>query len=404
MPSAFEKRVKRRVIARPQTFFAVCPPGLARTCERELRALSREADADIKGITPLSGGLQFTGRLTAGYRANLCLASPSRILMRLAEFKADSFQKLEKQLDRLDWDLFLAPNAQVEIKVSTQSSRLYHSHAVAQRCHGIIDRALARSEGPADPNPMVQTLMVRAVNDRFQLSLDMSGPALYKRGIKSKITPAPLRETLAFTLLTAAGFTPDLPVLDPMCGSGTFSFETARIKAGIAPGFFRSFAFEGWPAFRPGQLAHLRRELAGRMRLPPHGDIFASDQDPGVIRILESNMETPLDWPETVPPEIRDFRHCIQPRQQDFFSLTPPPGPPGIILLNPPYGKRLDKGMDTRTFYREMGKKLKSDFKGWKLGLIFPDKKIWKLEGLPLASHTFFHGGLDLAAGLGTIG
>ena len=398
MPSAFEKRVKRRVIARSHTFFVVCPPGLGATCARELAALGDE----IQNITPLPGGVEFSGKLTAGYLAHLCLASPSRILMRLARFKADSFAKLEKQLSALDWELFLPANAELEVKASLKKSRLYHSDAVSQRCLEVVGKALAQ-RGEYEADQAEQTLMVRAENDHFDLSLDMSGTPLYKRGIKTQITPAPLRETLAFAILTAAGFSPALPVLDPMCGSGTFSFETARIKAGIPAGFCRSFAFEAWPAFKPGQLAFLKRELTKGIALPPQKDIFASDLDPRVLEILRANLAGPAHWPDELPETSRDFLSTIQPRRENFFDLTPPTGKPGIILLNPPYGKRLDKGMDTRAFYREMGDKLRRDFKGWKLGMIFPGAKMWKLPGLPLSPLPFFHGGLDLTAGLGQI-
>ena len=400
MPSAFEKRVKRRVIARPHTFFAVCPPGLGATCARELAGLGRE----IQAITPVAGGIEFTGKLTAGYLANLHLASPVRILMRLAQFKADSFAKLEKHMAALDWELFLPPNVPLDIKASSQKSRLYHTDAVAERCLAVINRALTPSEFSPDGDRIhPQTLMVRAVNDRFEISLDMSGDPLYKRGMKSKITPAPLRENLAFTILTAAGFTPDLPVIDPMCGSGTFSFETARIKAGIPAGFFRRFAFEAWPAFKPGQWAFLKREAAGNIQLPEAMDIYASDRDPQVMEVLETNLQGPPGLPVEFPESARDFLSKIQARHMDFFRLKPPTQRPGIILLNPPYGKRLDKGMDTRVFYREVGEKLVRDFKGWKLGMIFPGQGIQKLKGLPLSAHPFFHGGLDLVAGLGEI-
>ena len=395
MSSAFEKRVKRRVIARPHTFFAVCPPGLTQTCHRELSGLGE----DIQEITPMSGGIQFTGRLAAGYRANLCLSSPSRILMRLAEFKADSFKKLEQKLANLDWELFLPEACRPTIRVTCHKSRLYHSQAVAQRCEQALHRALGLpSVNGSDP-----TLMVRAVEDVFELSLDMSGEPLYKRGIKSHVTPAPLRENLAFAILTAAGVDPSKAVLDPMCGSGTFSFECARLKAKIPAGFFRSFAFETWPAFKPAAFSFMKKELAQGITSPDAPPIFASDRDKEAMDILALNLKGPKRIPPELPNGAKNFLSSIQSQQMDFFDLTPPQGPKGAILLNPPYGKRLDKGMDTQKFYRDMGKKLKSDFKGWQLGIIFPGPWVKGLDGIKLNHLPFFHGGLDLVAGVGRI-
>ncbi len=246
--TAFDKRLKRRFAGRRHDFFAVCAPGLEKICAWELAQIL----GDGAGIFVTRGGASFSGKPDAGYLANLCMGSASRILMRLADFYASSFSVLEKKLSGIDWEIFLPPNPALSVKVSTRKSRLFHSDAVAQRIRASVAARLGEgTAGSQDTKSLSQTLFIRLDQDRCHISLDMSGELLFKRGIKSHVTKAPLRETLAFSLLWLTRFSPGDILMDPMCGSGTFSVEAARIQAGIPPGCFRRFAFQSWPGFRP---------------------------------------------------------------------------------------------------------------------------------------------------------
>lgn len=396
--SAFSRRVKRRVSARVHEFFAVCPPGLRQVCARELTRLNLQ----VHDIQVVPGGVHFSGKVADACLANLWLHTPSRILMRLARFKATHFSLLEKKLSNIDWELFLPAGADPSVQVTTHTSRLYHSDAIAQRCGPIIRAALdikpvdtdlwgSGKDISSQKDIPSQTVMIRAENNRFEVSLDMSGPPLFKRGIKKQVTAAPLRENLAFAILDTAGFTGQDILMDPMCGSGTFAIEGAMIQARIPPGFYRRFACEAWPGFSPAGFAHARSQAAKQFSTA--SSIFASDVDPDALAALVSNLS---DYAFLAP--VHAFEH-------NFFDLHPHrfTDKKGVVVLNPPYGKRLKNHMDTTAFYREITRKLATDFKGWRTGLIFPGKQFSHLNHLNLKPFPFFHGGLNLAAGIGTI-
>lgn len=383
-PSAFEKRVKRRISARIHEFFAVCPPGLKTVCTDELTQLH----PDITQIQPMTGGVAFQTKLPTACLANLSLGSPSKILMRIDSFKAENFPTLERKIRQIDWELFLPGNTRLDIQVTAHKSRLYHSGAIEERCRSIIEPRLFTPGKKSE-----QSLFIRADNDQFELSLDMSGDLLFKRGVKQKVIAAPLRENLAFAILKTAGFTREDVLIDPMCGSGTFSIEAAMIQSNIPPGFFRSFAFEHWPGFRQETFKFLKNQLQQAFSLEGRPGIFASDMEDSALSLLRDAMGE------------HDFLKVIQTGKTDFFDIQPTHFTPkkGVVVLNPPYGKRLGKEMDMTRFFAEIGKKLAADFKGWRVGIIYPEKALGKAMGLALQPMPFFHGGLDLFAGIGRI-
>ena len=410
-PAAFEKRVKRRIRARAHDFFAICPPGLKSLCERQMVALGiPDEDMSVE-----KGGISFTARLEQLMALNLDLGTPSRILMRIARFKSTRFSHFEKKLAELDWELFIQHGSSIRCHVTTRESALYHSGAIAERCRRAIENSLD-SKGWQIPGLSLPTqrIFIHAQQDRFTISLDTSGELLFKRGIKKKVAAAPLRENLAFAILKWADFGDQDILVDPMCGSGTFSLEGAMIRAGLPPGCFRSFAFEGWPAFSPAAFAYQKKNKAAALASsnldaaaapsslcaserpsfasPP--SIFASDIDETALTSLSENIAQP------------PFSQMIQTAQQDFFFINPTrnfPGKKGVLVLNPPYGKRLGKEEDTRQLYRDIGRKIAGDFRGWRLGMVLPSRRHLTYTGLPLSLRPIFHGGMDIFAGIGTI-
>ena len=408
--SAFEKRIKRRISARPHVFFAVCPPGLGGICEQEIFQVSQKAKeifsdqyriSDIKG---LPGGIEFKTRLKTACLANILMGSATRILMRVASFKAESFRRLEDRIKAVDWDLYLPCQALPDIKVSTHKSRLYHSAAIADRIKPILHGPLFSKDAfphtniPEKLSDISQTLMVRADNDRFELSLDMSGAPLYKRGIKEKVVKAPLRETLAFAILTRLGLSANDTLVDPMCGSGTFSLEGAMMQSQLPPGVFRSFAFEAWPGFEKKSMVHAHDKLmsaaADFMADCPLPPIWARDLD-----------ATAIDHLKQTCTRHQAFQR-IRPVSDDFFNISPPAvtDNKGVVVLNPPYGIRLDKNQDITAFYKEIGHKLSADFKGFRAAIICPGQQEFQALNLGLSPMPIFHGGLDLYAAVGIIG
>jgi putative N6-adenine-specific DNA methylase len=388
--TAFEKRVKRRAGGREHDFFIVCSPGLETVCRSEIIT----AGFPESKLKPVEGGIEFRGRISDCATMNLMLRSPSRILMRIGRFKADSFEKLEKKINAIDFPLFLPKNCRLRFSITARKSRLYHSDAIAERCETVILEQLKSTDTFTSKKVSAQTVYIRAEQDEFLVSLDSTGDLLFKRGVKEKVTAAPLRENLAFAMLFWTGFTAGDILLDPMCGSGTFSLEAAMIKAGAAPGHFRSFAFESWPGFSRKAFAHLKKLAHKNQASASEKQIFASDIDDYAVAVMRQNMAP------------HDFCQTIDLCQKDFFSLSPsmiPSDKKGVIMLNPPYGKRLEEKTGTKVFYREIEKKLISDFKGWRLGIIFPSKEIMKHSLLALQWKPIFHGGLDIFAGIGII-
>ncbi|MBU8848536.1 MAG: RNA methyltransferase [Desulfobacterales bacterium] len=394
--SSFEKRVKRRITGREHNFFAVCSPGLKKVCLNEMLALGFPEDS----LKAIQGGIEFKSKPNTCMAFNLNLRSPSRILMRISRFKADSFEKLEKKMNAIDWILYLPQNCSLKFSVTTKKSRLYHSDAIAQRCEKIILNQLSSGEAFNSPGKIKsnQTIYIRADHDEFSISLDTTGDLLFKRGIKTKVHKAPLRENIAFAMLFWAGFSKEDILIDPMCGSGTFCLEAAMMKTNLPPGFFRSFAFENWPGFSQKTYAYMKTQVREKLLISSEKKIFASDIDDMALAVLKQNISN------------HDFTRIIDASKKDFFSINPseissgiPIGGKGVVMLNPPYGKRLGEKNNTRSFYREIGKKLAADFKGWRAGIILPSRVCNSYLGLKLELKPIFHGGLDIFAGIGTI-
>lgn len=389
---ALTRRVKRHVTGRTHTFFVATAPGFERLCRDELKGL---------GVSPPAlelshGGVTFSGRLADCYLANLHLRTANRVLIRIAEFKATAFRQLEKKLADFPWELYFFPGFSIDINVSVKKSRLSHTGAIAER----IDKSIAsRLPGDRTDHPVFsQRLFVRAVSDRFTVSMDTSGEALYKRGIKTHGGRAPLRETGAAAILKLTGYTPERPLLDPMCGSGTFSLEAAMMARNMPPGWCRKFAFMGWPSFGPRQWAHLRRNAEAGLRPVKAPVIFASDKNQAACRALQTCLEqSDLSGPARVA--------C-----QNFFELSPGAifdSPdvigPGVVVFNPPFGRRLGSRRESDALIRAIGDKLKSDFSGWRFALLMPRQSGAKQLPFSVTSRPFQHGGLNLTLLTGVV-
>jgi putative N6-adenine-specific DNA methylase len=391
---AFEKRIKRQVTARQHEFFAVTTPGLERLCAEELTHLA-PPPATIEAVT---GGVAFSGKLTTLYQANLHLRTATRILMRLTEFNATRFDQIHHKLKSFPWELYLFKDQPVEIRVSARHSRLYHRGAISQRVARSVREGLRDQGQTGIMPPVAQRLHLRLEDDRATLSLDSSGEPLFKRGYKTQGVRAPLRETLAAAILLWAGYRPERPLVDPLCGGGTFSIEAALMALGIPPGLRRNFAFAGWPAFRPRHWRHLCR--AERSHAPPptnRPQIFASDREAAVCQALRSEVaRTGLNATVTI-------------KCRDALALTPAdlPGPQavtkGLVVLNPPYGVRLGKGKEARRLIMAMGRHLRAHWQGWRVAAVLPEQDLVPHFGHPISLRPLHHGGLHLTLVIGDI-
>lgn len=382
--SAIEKRVKRHVMGPTQSFFAVTAPGLENLCYGELSAMP----GTISQAEVISGGVAFKGRLPDMYRANLGLRTATRVLMRISRFKASNFRQMEKHLQEIPWELHVSSATRVAVSVTTSHSRLYHTAAIAERVENALRERLggAARTREASEGRAVQQLLVRVLQDRFVLSLDSSGEPLYKRGLKENVGRAPLRETLAAAALTWAGYTGREPLMDPMCGSGTFSLEAALVANQIPPGWHRDFAFMNWPAFKEKQWLHLKNASSPAAAPLKSPYIFASDIDPGVCASLASVVRQ------------HEFAPAVSVLERDFFDLEPGRlvRKPGVVALNPPYGVRLGSVTQARRRYAEIAAKLERDYRKWRVAVILPDRRLAKIFPAGLKQRKLTHGGLDL--------
>lgn len=410
--TALTKRIKRHVIGRVRDYFAATSPGLEKICFDELMSLP----LSVRSAVVVPGGVEFKGRIQDCYLANLNLRTASRVLMRITVFKAESFKELEERLTDFPWELFLCPGALSDlgsdkdienflpsISVTTKHSRLYHKAAIGERFHKSISARLSQprwredisfiSESGNGAQSCNQQLFVRAKDDRFTVSIDSSGEILYKRGIKRHPGSAPLRETVGAAALKLAGYDSRAPLIDPMCGSGTFSLEAAMLARNMPPGWFREFAFMAWPSFRPQRWAYIRREAEKEFVRVKKPIIFASDNDPDACDILKRRIKK------------QGFSGVINVSYQDFFEFSPSEitERPGLVVLNPPYGIRVGTPKESEDLFHAICHHLKKVYKGWKLALIVPNKPLAKTVPFQLKAHSFYHGGLKLVLLTGRI-
>lgn len=364
--------------------FAVCAPGLERILEAELRALG------APGIAPEPGGVGFGGGDDWVARANLHLRTASRILVRVVSFRAEAFHELERAADRVKWDRWVDADRGAQFRVTCHKSRLYHSDAVAQRLMRSVARKVGTStEGAplesqadddasdagdplADPFLAPQRFVARFVRDVCTISADASGVLLHRRGYRQALARAPLRETLAAAMLLGSGWTPDRPLLDPMCGSGTVAIEGALIGRGIAPGLARRFAAEAWPGARASTWERLRDEAVAAILPRTPAPVFAADRDAGAVEATRTNAAR---------AGVLDDLSI----EQRPLSAMPPLPPGGWLVTNPPYGVRVGDRSPLRDLYARLGDLVSTRLDGWSLALLSADPSLERQLRLPLA-------------------
>lgn len=354
------------------TAFAVTAPGLESLCAAELRGLSIRATVD-------DGGVEWDGSLESVARANLWLRTASRVLVRVAEFHATAFYELELHAKRIPWDRFVAAGSSVEFRVTCRKSKLYHSDAVAQRFAQAVERRvpgvrIAKSKAVDDDDEAGETtdrqlFVVRFLHDVCTVSVDSSGALLHRRGYRQQVAKAPLRETLAAAVLLGAGWNADVPLIDPMCGSGTIPIEAARLARSIAPGRDRGFAFLRWPEVDQTQWTKLVDDARSDELPSSPVEIIGADRDAGAIDAARANAER-----AGVAADI-DFR--VQP-----ISAMQPCEGPGLIATNPPYGVRIGESDPLRNLYAQLGNVTREQCAGWTLALLSADRRLDHQTGL----------------------
>lgn len=341
--------------------FAIAAPGLEPLVARELKTLG------IRGKT-VPGGVTFHATSEQLYTANLWLRVASRVIVRLATFRAEAFYELERQARRVSFERYIGAGAAVDIRVSCRKSRLYHSDAVAERVRQAIERRTGSTIPAADNGVLV---IVRLSHDECTVSIDSSGALLHRRGYRLATAKAPMRETLAAALLS--GWNGESALMDPFCGSGTIPIEAAWIARHRAPGIMRSFAFMQWPEFDRSLWDTLFDRAKTNERSETGIPIVGADRDAGGIQAARENA-------------IRaGVEGDIELKTQTISDLESP-GENGWLVTNPPWGVRVGEEAKLRDLYARLGQVAKKQLPGWHLAILAPEAaRLAQSSQLPLA-------------------
>lgn len=363
-----------------ETLFSPCPRGLEALLAEELRALGAHAAEAVPG------GVNWQGDWRACYRANLESRLATRVLWRVGSTRYRGEEEIYKLAWSLTWAKWFTADDTIRVYVTAQKSPLKSLEFITLR---IKDAMCDHFRSVSGKRPSVDTahpaVRIHAflTADTATLYLDTSGEPLYKRGFKPAAVEAPLKENLAAGILRLAGWQPGEPLIDPMCGSGTFLIEAAQIALGIAPGLGRHFAFERFRHFDRRLWAELKRAAEARRQPPRALPIFGSDAVAEWLRRSRLNLEA------------AGLADCVTLERADLLEREPPAAA-GVMVANPPYGVRLGEEEELAAFYPKLGDALKQRWSGWRCYFLTADPALPKLIGLKASRRTpLFNGALE---------
>ena len=361
-------------------FFATCPRGLEAqlACELERAGAMR--------IEAVAGGVGFAGDWETCYRANLWSRIATRILWRVAHGPYKREEDIYRLAHGVPWHERFAVRRTLRVYMTAIRCPLKSLDFITLRIKdAVCDRFRAETgERPsvdtAEPNVRIHAFLT---DREATLYLDTSGEPLYKRGFKYASVEAPLKENLAAGILMLAGWQPGTPLLDPMCGSGTFLIEAALMAHDIAPGLARKFGFFRLDNFDAALWQKLLTEAQARKRALVAQPIFGSDISQDQVERARQNLAA------------ADMHECVRLERADLL-LRSPPAAEGVLVANPPYGIRLEEQERLAVFYPKLGDALKQRFAGWRCYFISADPQLPRLIGLKASRRTpLFNGALE---------
>ena len=361
-------------------YFATCPKGLEAALADELLELG------LQEVVAGNAGVAFGGGWAACHRANLHSRIASRVLWCLGQGRYDHEDDVYELAQSLPWPDWFSVDRTIRVHVSAIASPLKSLEFITLRIKdAVCDRFRAQvgsrpSVSTVEPDMRIHAFLTA---NEVTLYLDTSGEPLFKRGWRRRSIEAPLRENLAAGILRLTGWQPEEPLLDPMCGSGTFIVEAAQIALGVAPGAGRHFAFERFehhdaPAWEAA------RDAATASRLPVRElAIFGSDTDRSALTAAKDNLRE------------AGVGGAARIQFADVLSLAPP-AETGVLVANPPYGVRMGDSDELAAFYPLLGNALKRGFAGWRAFLFSGDTRLPKLIGLkPQRRTPLFNGAIE---------
>ena len=314
------------------------------------------------------GKVTFLGDMEAVCRANLWLRCGERVLIKVGEFNAVSFEELFEKTKALDWDRWLSKNSAFPVKGFCLKSTL----ASMRDCQAIIKKAIVSNlsekygiEWLPEDGASYQ-IQFSVMKDRVTLMIDTSGDGLHKRGYRRISNAAPLKETIASAMIMLSYWKFEYPLCDPFCGSGTIPIEAAMFKRNIAPGISRSFAFENFDQTDSALLSRCRQEARDMARNTPL-NIIASDIDKDTAELAEQNAK------------IAGVADCISFSQGNALDFTSNQSY-GSIICNPPYGERLSDADACYELYENMGKTFRK-LPDWSYYILASDEEFEKHFG-----------------------
>lgn len=366
--------------SRPLDLFATVALGVEELTAGELQRLGA---SDIQVVR---GGVSFGGDRRILYRSLLRLRTASRVLVQLGSFPCASPQELYDGIRALPWTELLTPAMTLAVDCTLRDSAITHSHFAALKAKDAIVDLLRDATG-SRPNIETKSPDLRAnlhiAKNRATVSLDASGAPLDRRGWRLDRNDAPLRETLAAAIMLHTGWDGSVPLLDPMCGSGTLLLEGAAMALGQPAGGGREFGLMRWRDFDRRLWERLLQEeqaaAASSLTVP----VLGYDRDPkAIIACRENARRAGLEY--AISFDRRPFEE------------TEPCGHQGVLVMNPPYGVRMGDKAELEALYRKIGEVFKRRFTGWTAYLLAGDLELARLVGLkPARRFVLFNGPLE---------
>ena len=358
-----------------KTFF-----GLEEVLAQELR------DLGATNVEVTNRAVSFEGDKRMMYKANYCLRTALRILQPIHTFKAKTPDELYKGVQEINWSEYLLTGATFAIDSVVHSEYFNHSKYVALRAKdALVDQF--REVFGFRPNVHVEKpdvrINIRVSKDEFTVSLDSSGESLHKRGYRMGVNMAPLNEVLAAGMILLSDWDRDSNFVDFMCGSGTLPIEAAMIACNIPPAKQRdSFGFMTWQDFDQELWDEVKEEAVANEKVFEH-HIIGSDLAEKTIDMASVNVEK---------AEVDEY---VRLSVKSFTKRMPPRGKEGIVIINPPYGERLDQA-NIENFYKLIGDHLKNHYTGYDAWVISSNKEALKYLGLRTSKKlTLFNGALE---------
>ncbi|NVN93212.1 MAG: methyltransferase [Desulfuromonadales bacterium] len=360
--------------------FAAVPRGAEEVAAAELLALG------IEGAGVVRGGVSFNTNRAGLYRANLWLRSASRVLVNLASFDCSSPDELYAGVHAIDWNDLITTSMTLAVDCTLRDSALTHSGFVALKTKdAIVDRIREKcgsrpNVNTASPDVRVNIHLAKNV---CTVSLDSSGDSLDRRGYRLERNEAPLRETLASAIISLTGWDGTRPLADPMCGSGTIPIEAALVASRIPPGRNRSFGFQCWLDFDSRLWDDIVADAENGVRQLPVGLVSGYDSDSRALALARRNAAT---------AGFEAQLHFFHSSLEEFK----PEGEGGVVIINPPYGKRMGEEEELKELYCRIGDIMKQRCQGWTGYVLTGNLELAKYIGLK-ASRRFvlFNGPIE---------